>query len=127
MRIPQLLVISLLALPVCDAPAGSAKADEPRLLGDWSEVAGGIRARLAFVESDRADAQPRQGIVYIDLQNTSHLEPQYLYYAPARSPVRCSLRKANGEAIPQTGSDYSGPIPSAAWLTIPGDGVLRVR
>ena len=125
MRPFQLLAIALLLLPWRDANAASTNAHEADYVGAWSELHDGIRARLAFVETEREQA--RQGIIYLDLQNTSGFEPKRLYYAPGQPPVRFTLRTAKGEPAAQTAAVYSGPIPAPAWLTIPGDGILRVR
>ncbi len=127
MRIRDFLGFFLVALPICDAAAAPIKSDQASLLGAWSEPVDAIRARLAYVETDRTEAQSRQGIVYVDLQNTSGFEPKYLHYAPGQPGVRCLLRTARGEPVAQAASVYSGPMPSATWLTIPGDGILRVR
>jgi hypothetical protein len=97
----------------------------PDYVGAWSELHDGIRARLAFVETEREQA--RQGIIYLDLQNTSGFEPKRFYYAPGQPPVRFTLRTAKGEPAAQTAAVYSGPIPAPAGLRFPGDGILRVR
>jgi hypothetical protein len=96
MRPFQLVAIALLLLPWRDANAASTNAHEADYVGAWSELHDGIRARLAFVETEREQA--RQGIIYLDLQNTSGFEPKRLYYAPGQPPVRFTLRTAKGRA-----------------------------
>jgi len=118
---------SLLTLALPGVAAPSIAASDTSLAGDWSEVRDGIRGRLAFTEAASAPGQSRTGVIYLDLQNVSAGQPRCLYFAPANSPVRCTLRTAKGEEIPPTGSEYSGAIPSPCWLTLPADSVLRVR
>jgi hypothetical protein len=116
---------AIIAIFSCLAIAGFAATPA---VGPWSEVAQGIRGRLAVdFGPDLAGAE--MAVVYLEIQNVSDVaNPKELWFDPGRSLVEWNLQDEQGRKIPKPGGIVAsimmmGPY----WITLPHDATLRFR
>jgi hypothetical protein len=111
-------------------------ADVPTVIatGDWSKPVAdhgrAVRGRLVVGEKNGQTA------VYVELQDASDSVGEMTLFCDLgkhdfrpenKSGLWCELRDKNQKPVPMSPFAFGGGIPKSEWVTLPADGMIRLR
>jgi hypothetical protein len=107
-------------------------------ISDWSkavpgtgvgrEYGGSLQGRLLIFEgySPGYEGKVPETLVYLELRNVSVGGPLDIYY-DFQNGLRADVKDINGKPPPVVGTGGSGGFPSASWVTLPYNSVVRLN